>query len=84
MSVATIYVASTQGKLVGVDLTGMKLAWSFETEAMKKMLNIHQAGWNAAQRRNLSGRFLRQHGGGGRSGHEYGRDHFVPRDHSAT
>ena len=32
-----LYVGSTQGKLVAVELTGMKLAWSFETEAMKKM-----------------------------------------------
>jgi outer membrane protein assembly factor BamB len=32
-----LYVGSTQGKLAGVDLTGMKLAWSFETEGMKKM-----------------------------------------------
>jgi eukaryotic-like serine/threonine-protein kinase len=31
-----LYVGSTQGKLVAVDLTGMKLAWSFETEGMKK------------------------------------------------
>jgi outer membrane protein assembly factor BamB len=30
-----LYVGSTQGKLVGVDLTGFKPAWSFETEGMK-------------------------------------------------
>ena len=31
-----LYVGITQGKLVGVDLTGFKLAWSFETDGMKE------------------------------------------------
>jgi len=31
-----LYVGSTQGKLVAVDLAGFRTAWSFETEAMKE------------------------------------------------
>jgi outer membrane protein assembly factor BamB len=31
-----LYVGSTQGKLVAVDLSGFKSAWSFETDGMKE------------------------------------------------
>jgi eukaryotic-like serine/threonine-protein kinase len=31
-----LYVGLTQGKLVAVDLAGLKLVWSFETDGMKQ------------------------------------------------
>ena len=43
-----LYVGSTQGKLVAIDLARFQTAWSFETEAMKERgTTLYESGWHA-------------------------------------
>lgn len=70
-----MYVGSTQGKLVAIDLAGFSAAWSSETEGMKQHGPTYtKLGWNSEPGEGLSIRLLRRHGGRGGSGDEHGGD----------